>query len=687
MLSRYLLAGFGLAAIVSASALPFSAIAQVPSRPNVSTGAIDPSPIPAFWTCAGNCGTDGADGVVPLSPTGNTTYEWVSTSGGVTGAGVLPAGAQGSETDGSTLATPVFSATAGTALNFYFNYVTSDGAGYADYAWAELYDSSNNPVALLFTARTEESGSIIPGTALPSPAATLIPASVPILPGTGTQCGSGECNSPAGGPSWPELGGWTGDCWAVGCGYTGWVKATYTIPKAGNYYLKVGVINWLDELYDSGLAVDGVTLNGVPITLLSGTLDVEYGTDAALTTWLGLVSATDSTGKPLDMKDAAQQLGYDHFNWLQIDISDSQISACAANPTQAGCSGLFTITGTVPPIPTVDPPEGGWAYQLCSGTPAGCATSFPVQDFWPMYLDEYFAPVDSIHYAPNPGAPEYLQEFRAGNTLKQMGAANQSPGTALGFSFSDAPTTAQNIKFVDALVGVKGSCNNLGSSNCSFAIIPGTTFQWTAANGAVTPNVTPGGPGSTAWLPIPWTGSHAQVAKQLNDFPVNPTDLTGLQLQGSIISVAQFLSLANLNTQSLAAMGGSVATVSASLVPDEAAALAAVEAGGTLVPPNEVATTASGLVYSRVTQMFSGTVTITNTGAAAITGPLQVLLTGLPATVTLANATGSFAGIPYLTVPSSGLSPGQAVSATVQFKNPANAIINFVPSVYSGAFK
>jgi hypothetical protein len=32
----------------------------------------------------------------------------------------------------------MFAATAGTALNFYFNYVTSDGAGFADYGWAEL---------------------------------------------------------------------------------------------------------------------------------------------------------------------------------------------------------------------------------------------------------------------------------------------------------------------------------------------------------------------------------------------------------------------------------------------------------------------------------------------------------------------------------------------------------------------
>lgn len=206
--------------------------------------------IPSGWTCAGSCGSLGADGVVSLSPTGNSSYQYVTTNGSSATA-ILPTGALGSETNGSTLATPVFSATAGTALNFYFNYVTSDGAGYADYAWAELFNSSNTPVSLLFTARTEPSGSIVPGTGLPAPNATLTPASVPIIPG---------------GPTWSPLGTYSGLCYSAGCGYTGWVDSNYVITSTGNYYLEVGVTNWLDTAYDSGLAMDGVTVGGVPIT-------------------------------------------------------------------------------------------------------------------------------------------------------------------------------------------------------------------------------------------------------------------------------------------------------------------------------------------------------------------------------------------------------------------------------------
>jgi hypothetical protein len=213
------------------------------------TSSASADAIPSGWTCSGSCGSLGANGVVTLSPTGNSSYQYVTTTGSSATA-ILPSGPLGSETNGSTLATSIFSATAGTNLNFYFNYITSDGAGFADYAWAELYSSTNNPVALLFTARTEPTGSIVPGTGLPPPTATLNPSSVPIIPG---------------GPVWSPLGASSGQCFDVGCGYTGWVNSNYTIATAGDYYLKVGVTNWIDEAFDSGLAMDGVTVGGVPI--------------------------------------------------------------------------------------------------------------------------------------------------------------------------------------------------------------------------------------------------------------------------------------------------------------------------------------------------------------------------------------------------------------------------------------
>jgi len=85
---------------------------------------------------------------------------------------------------------------------------------------------------------------------MPDPVATLTPASVPII---------------GGGPDWSPLAGYSGLCYSSGCGYTGWVNSQYNIPNAGNYYLEVGVVNWIDQIWDSGIAMDGVKVDDKPI--------------------------------------------------------------------------------------------------------------------------------------------------------------------------------------------------------------------------------------------------------------------------------------------------------------------------------------------------------------------------------------------------------------------------------------
>jgi hypothetical protein len=107
----------------------------------------------------------------------------------------------------------------------------------------------------------------------------------------------------------------------------------------------------------------------------------------------------------------------------------------------------------------------------------------------------------------------------------------------------------------------------------------------------------------------------------------------------------------------------------------------------TLLTGQQITTTASGLAYSRATQTFAGTVTITNISNGIIEGPLQIVFNSLPSGVTLTNATGSFGGFSYITVAGlSSLGPSNSASVTVQFKNPSLAKINFVPLVYTGGF-
>jgi hypothetical protein len=202
------------------------------------------------WTCEGTCGSSGPNGVV-IAPPDGATYGWVATrSDSPTGLALPGVGGSGSPTTGTRIRSPLFTATAGQPLTFYFNYVTSDGAGFADYGWVRLLDASGTQVALLFTARTTTGGNTVPGFSMPVPAATLTPPATPII---------------AGAPSWIGLGSSSGTCFNTGCGYTGWIQASYTVPTAGSYRVEIGTVNWDDGNFQTGLAFSTITIGGTPI--------------------------------------------------------------------------------------------------------------------------------------------------------------------------------------------------------------------------------------------------------------------------------------------------------------------------------------------------------------------------------------------------------------------------------------
>lgn len=218
----------------------------------LSTSAAYAAPLPSGWTTNGNAGTNtAADGVVTLAP-GFSSYQWLSTAGSPNAGGNLPTAPTGGETNGTTVQSTSFTVAAGDALKFYFNYITSDGAQYTEYAWAALFDASNAFDSYLFTARTTPTGDTVPGFGLPGlgTGVTLTPGSTAIVPG---------------GPAFSPLGGSSGACYAAGCGYTGWIEMGYSFLTAGTYSLQFGVTNALDTLYDSAFAVAGVTINDTPI--------------------------------------------------------------------------------------------------------------------------------------------------------------------------------------------------------------------------------------------------------------------------------------------------------------------------------------------------------------------------------------------------------------------------------------
>jgi polygalacturonase/sugar lactone lactonase YvrE len=93
-----------------------------------------------------------------------------------------------------------------------------------------------------------------------------------------------------------------------------------------------------------------------------------------------------------------------------------------------------------------------------------------------------------------------------------------------------------------------------------------------------------------------------------------------------------------------------------------------------------------GLSYNSVKHIGSQTVTITNTSGAAITGPIQLVLSGLPGTVTPANNAGLYQNNPYWTATGSTLNAGASVQITVQFSYAAGTNFSATAAAYSGVF-
>lgn len=249
---------------------------------SMASGAAEVSVANLNWSTTGVAGLIAGDYqaspddiMLGASPVGNASFGYLSTSGGLYGVSPLALNLDEfgfDQTNGSRVVSSHFTAQANDTLMLHFNYVTTDGRGYDDYAWARLVSSTNDEtVAWLFTARSgnapdgDGTGDYVPGKVLSEQVnykdldsddpnrkiAAVLNGGVPVI---GMPGGSGT--------NWVPLGltntGSYGWCWDVGsgCGSSGWIESAYSVENTGSYYLEFGVINWGDEFYDSALAVD-----------------------------------------------------------------------------------------------------------------------------------------------------------------------------------------------------------------------------------------------------------------------------------------------------------------------------------------------------------------------------------------------------------------------------------------------
>lgn len=227
-------------------------------------GAASAVPMPADLAtgqCTGACGTIAGHGDVGASPVGSAAYGYVTTNGS-DAYGVSPIMLDGSnrgggvETNGSKFVSASFQAAAGDPLDLWFNYVSTDGKGYDDYAWARVVDATDGSlVAWLFTAASTNSSSrnIVPGDVVDK---KDFDPDVVIVNYDSFDFNTKSTSDPV---NWTPLGYSNGTCWkdnAEGCGSTGWLQSHIEFEQAGTYRVEIGVVNWGDGAYDSGLAFD-----------------------------------------------------------------------------------------------------------------------------------------------------------------------------------------------------------------------------------------------------------------------------------------------------------------------------------------------------------------------------------------------------------------------------------------------
>ena len=297
--------------------------------------------------------------------------------------------------------------------------------------------------------------------------------------------------------------------------------------------------------------------------------------------------------------------------------------------TQTGASPLVEADGTsimIPPhAPINDPPQGGY-----------------------LYADPNIAFIGAYPFVYNPaqvelGCAGYNKDGSCGLEITGGNIFDPPGGTVLNFydspldpcfpggkvfGMSQCTGNSPFIGLTTQLVGICGA--NSPPSLCSSPGRPSAAlFQWTwksdfngASSGGVLKVLT-----ASSYPPDPGSGTGG----------ITVTNINGIQLPSA-------------------------------------------------VSPSQVVTTASGPTYSPVNLTFDGTVTVTNNSGGPISGPLQILFTGLPASVTLVNASGNLSGTPYISVPGVlSLGAGQSVTVNVQFANPSNVAITFAAVIYSGS--
>ncbi len=321
----------------------------------------------------------------------------------------------------------------------------------------------------------------------------------------------------------------------------------------------------------------------------------------------------------------------------------------------------LNATATVP---------GTFAYTPASGTILSVGTA--------QTLSVTFAPTDATNYA-TATATASITVNKATPTITWTNPTAITYGTALSATQLNATASFPGTF---AYTPASGTVLSAGTNQTlSVTFTPTDTTDYATATATAPITVSKATP-TIAWAnPTAITYGTALSATQLNATASIPGTFAYTPASGTVLSV------------------GTNQTLSVTFTPTDTTNYASRTATTTITvnpaPPvdvtNQIKATATGLVLNRATNTYTSTLTVTNTGATAIAGPLQIVLTGLPAGVSLTSQTGvvptgSYTGLPYITATTTPLAPGASVSVSLKFTDPSNAPISYVTKVLSGGF-
>ncbi len=381
--------------------------------------------------------------------------------------------------------------------------------------------------------------------------------------------------------------------------------------------------------------------------------------------------------------------GESYWTTQWFDPTKTDIVNFTANTPINGCKGNHDNDGSYPNgYSTTFPKYFPFPYPnatLVAGTPATYNNLYWSFDYGPVHftvVDEY------TNFAPGSAQYNWLINDLATTTKAWKILIYHEPAYSAG---SDADNTT--VRALEPFI----TQYNVDLVYCGHSHNYARTgaYNLAQANGDEialnVPHITSGGGGAPVYQPdFTNKGSYPHVITAWPAFEFMTFDVEGESLTMTTYQV---------NNVSTTAIQPTTITPIETIVLNHF----------TNVTP-QVSVTGSGLLYSRITKLFTGTMTITNNGPS-LTGTIDLVLdgmvnlqgigtanaqyntakpvptsiiaqnTGLITTVTLANATGSNNGEPMIRVTSNGLNSGDSITIPVQFSNPNNQLININPVV------